>query len=171
MLLSRAFPALALSAALLTLGTAAFAQDAASQRPLQQEMSPEEFKAAGLDKLSAEELARLNAWLIRQSGNREQVVREKMRDERKGFGSMFGGGSDVEPVVSKLVGEFRGWEGGTVFTLHNGQRWQLIDTPEYYVPKRAASQDPAVSISPSPMGAWRMQVEGHGVRAKVKRLK
>ena len=32
---------------------------------IEKQMTPEEFKAAGLDKLSAEELARLNAWLGR----------------------------------------------------------------------------------------------------------
>ena len=33
--------------------------------PIEQQMTAEEFKAAGLDKLSAEELARLNGWLNR----------------------------------------------------------------------------------------------------------
>src|SRR4026207_1005733 len=32
---------------------------------IEKQRPPEEFKAAGLDKLSAEELARLNAWLGR----------------------------------------------------------------------------------------------------------
>src|SRR5690606_39757604 len=38
---------------------------AAQQPAIQAQMTPEEFKAAGLAKLSAEELARLNAWLGR----------------------------------------------------------------------------------------------------------
>jgi hypothetical protein len=35
----------------------------ASSAPIEQQMTPEQFKAAGLDKLSAAELANLNAWL------------------------------------------------------------------------------------------------------------
>ena len=53
---------LALALALATPG--ALAQDATAL-PLRQQMSAEEFKAAGLDKLSAEELAALQAWIRR----------------------------------------------------------------------------------------------------------
>lgn len=142
---------------------------ATAQQPIEKQMTADEFKAAGLDKLSAAELASLNSWMTRQAGQQAAAVREQVKEERKGFGGFFDG-KDQEPLVSKISGEFLGWENGTVFRLANGQRWRVIDTPLYYVPKRRASVDPAVSITPSLMGAWRLQVEGHSVRAKVQRL-
>src|SRR6185437_2402020 len=53
---------LACAAVLLSLSTPALAQRVV-QGDLQQQMSPAEFKAAGLDKLNAAELATLNRWL------------------------------------------------------------------------------------------------------------
>lgn len=157
-------------AILLLAAVAAHAQDA-PYRPIEQRMPDEVRKASGVGQLSPQQLEVLNAWLQQEQQKDSETVRARVQEERKGFGGLFSTGKDVEPIVSKLVGEFRGWEGNTVFTLHNGQRWQVIDTPSYYVPKRSASQEPAVSISPSPMGAWRIQVENHSVRAKVRRLK
>jgi hypothetical protein len=162
----------ALAAALMATAPLAvcMAQDAA-YRPIEQRMPDEVRRASGLAQMTPEQLAVLNAWLRQEQQVETETVRARIQEERKGFGGLFGMGKDVEPIVSKLVGEFRGWEGNTVFELHNGQRWQVTDTPSYYVPKRSASQEPAVSISPSPMGAWRLQVENHSVRAKVRRLK
>src|SRR3546814_1781912 len=42
-----------------------FAQSTAAQPPIEQAMTAEQCKAAGLDKLSPEELANLNTWLDR----------------------------------------------------------------------------------------------------------
>src|SRR3546814_11157487 len=42
-----------------------FAQSTAAQPPIEQAMTAEQFKAAGLDKLSPEELANHNTWLAR----------------------------------------------------------------------------------------------------------
>ncbi len=153
---------------------AALAQDA-GYRPIEQRMPADVRRAAGVDQMTPAQLAALNAWLQQEQTRQVELargeVREQIKEERKGFGSsLFGGGKDEEPIVSKIVGTFEGWEGATVFKLANGQRWRVIDTPPYYVPKRRASVDPAVSVSPSLMGSWRLQVEGHSVRAKVKRL-
>ena len=149
---------------------AASAQEAA-YRPIEQRMPEQVRTASGISELSPEQLQVLNAWLRQEQQKDTETVRAQVKQERKGFGGLFSMDKDEAPIVSKLVGEFSGWEGNTVFTLANGQRWQVFDTPAYYVPKRSASQDPAVSISPSPMGAWRLQVENHSVRAKVRRLK
>jgi hypothetical protein len=150
-----------------------FAQET-PYRPLEQRMPPDVRKASGVDQMTPEQLRALNAWLRQEQATQTQAVREEVREEikeeRKGFGGLFGGGKEEEPIVSKLSGEFTGWEGGSIFRLHNGQRWRVIDTPAYYVPKRRASVDPAVSITQSLMGSWRLQVEGHSVRAKVQRI-
>ena len=169
MLLSRAFPALVLSAALLTLGGTASAQDALAQRPLQQDMSPEEFKAAGLDKLSTEELARLNAWLNRkidaESTKAAAQAQDKIKSETRGF---FSFGSE-EPIVSNIVGEFRGFQKGRNYTLANGQEWEQVEDASLAGVRKA---DPKVKITPSKVGnAWYLAIDGYNTRAKVRRIK
>src|SRR2546427_11458076 len=65
-------------------------------------MSPEEFKAAGLNKLSPEELEKLNAWL---QGYREttEKVTEKKTEKRVAGKSFF----HHEPIVSRVRSEER----------------------------------------------------------------
>lgn len=46
-------------------------------------MSADEFKAAGPDKLSAQELAALNAWLQRKVAQRTAKVAETAKEGRK----------------------------------------------------------------------------------------
>lgn len=146
------------------------AQDGSDYRPIEQRMPAQVRQASGIDQMSPAQLAALNEFLRQEQAQQVEVVREQIKEEKKGFNSFFGGGKDEEPIVSKISGEFGGWSAGTVFTLANGQRWRVIDTPQYYVPKRRHAVDPAVSITPSLMGSWRLQVEGHTVRAKVKRV-
>ena len=64
----------------------AFAPLAWGQQPVltadvQQQMSAEQFKAAGLDKLSAKELAALNAWLQQKVTTETAVAVEKAKEE------------------------------------------------------------------------------------------
>ena len=54
------------------------AQDAAGG--IEQQMTPSEFKAAGLEKLSPAELAKLNGWL---QGYREKAVKTAVAREAK----------------------------------------------------------------------------------------
>jgi len=56
---------LLLSLAAFAPGETAFAAETFST--LEERMTDEEFRAAGLDRLSAEELANLNAWLARRN--------------------------------------------------------------------------------------------------------
>jgi hypothetical protein len=91
-----------LALALLLACGGAFAQNA-----IERQMTPEEFKAAGLDKLSPGELANLNAWLNRtletETTKAAAEAKKKVEDEDRGF---FHFNSD-EPIVAHLVGEFR----------------------------------------------------------------
>lgn len=167
MLVSRSLSALAL-ACLLALPQAAPAQDA-SKQPLQQEMSPEEFKAAGLQKLTAEELARLNAWLDRRIGEEStkaaELAQDRIKAETRGF---FNFGSS-EPISSSLVGEFRGFQNGRTYVLANGQHWEQVE-PASLVGVRKTN--PGVKITPSKVGnAWYLAIDGYNTRAKVRRVK
>jgi hypothetical protein len=150
--------------ALLALAPAAAAQDA-----IEKQMTPEEFKAAGLDKLSADELARLNAWLNRtievETEKAAVVAKKKVEDDNRGF---FNFGS-TEPVVSKMTGEFRGFARGREYTLENGHVWKQLDDASLAGVRLSA---PEVRITPSLVGnAWYLAVTGYNTRAKVQRIK
>ena len=142
---------------------------AAQQQPIESMMTPEEFKASGLDKLDADELARLNAWLGRTiTGETEkaaETAKRKVEDEHRGFLS-FG---SSEPITGRLVGEFRGFQRGREYTLDSGQVWRQVDGATLAGVRRDA---PAVRITPSMVGtAWYMAIEGSNTRAKVERVK
>jgi hypothetical protein len=150
--------------ALLALAPAAAAQDA-----IEKQMTPEEFKAAGLDKLSADELARLNAWLNRtidvETEKAAVIAKKKVEDDNRGF---FNFGS-TEPVVSKMTGEFRGFARGREYTLENGHVWKQVDDASLAGVRLSA---PEVRITPSLIGnAWYLAVTGYNTRAKVQRIK
>src|SRR5690348_11562674 len=148
----------------------ALAQDAttasmsqASQPPIQQQMTPEEFKAAGLDKLSADELARLNTWLGRtidtQSAKAAAAAKDKVVRENRGFLSF---GSD-EPIVAHLPGEFRGFAKGKIYKLDNDQVWQQVGDEEL---PGVRLTNPDVRINPAIIGnTWYMKVGHYNTRA------
>lgn len=166
---------LASAAVLLSLASPALAQRVV-EGDLQQQMSPAEFKAAGLDKLSPVELTALNGWLQGKvaavaADTREQV-REQAREEgrqevivkNRGF---FDFGSN-EPITSTLQGEFRGFGKARRFVLANGQEWEQSDDT---VLSGVRKTNPAVSISPGLLGVWYLRVDGVNTRAKVRRTK
>lgn len=62
----RKWSVLLLALALAMLTSSACAQSSSTGTTLKQQMTPEEFKAAGLDKLSAGELAALQRWIQQQ---------------------------------------------------------------------------------------------------------
>ncbi|GAB3744727.1 hypothetical protein [Lysobacter olei] len=148
MTLSRLAAALALSAfAALPAG----AKD--RYVPVETRFNVEQFHAAGLHRLSAEELATLNR-LLRD--DQATVVRRATAPDR-----------EQEPVRSAITGEFRGWSTGTVFTLANGDRWQV--TEGSYSVRPVAN--PSVTLRPGLISGWYMEVDGHPVKAKVRQVK
>ena len=160
-----------LALALLLASGAAVAQS--QTPPIEQQMTPEEFKAAGLDKLSPDELAHLNTWLGRTITQQTQQAAEKaavqatdkIKQETRGF---FHFGEDT-PIDAHLVGNFRGFEKGHTYTLDNGQVWQQIDDAEL---PGIRLTDPAVNIKPAMVGnTWYMKVGKYNTRAQVKRIK
>lgn len=155
-------------AALLALAPCAFAQSTQNP-PIQQQMTPAQFKAAGLDRLNAEQLANLNAWLngtIQAESSKAAVTAKKqVEDDNRGFLN-FG---SSEPVVGRIVGEFRGFGRGRGYTLENGQVWQQTDDATLAGVKLS---NPQVRITPSMIGnAWYLAVDGYNTRAKVQRVK
>ncbi len=166
---------------------------AAAEEKFSRTIRPDDFSAAGLTKLSAEEVARLDA-LVRdyKSGALERARGEAVAAEARarqaeakaaaanpvpagGGGQsllakarvLLTPGTEIEytTVESRIAGEFRGWESRTVFTLENGQRWQVAGT-ESYAGGRPV-QNPAVKITPGALGTFWLSVEGVRPRAKV----
>lgn len=149
----------------------AFAQRVIST-DLQQQMSAEQFRAAGLDKLSPSELASLNAWLqgtVEQAAAqvREQALedgRQEVIVKHRGFLDF---GSN-EPISATLPGSFNGFGQGRQYTLDNGQVWEQTDTASL---SGARGENKSVRITPGLMGVWYLQIQGYNTRAKVRRIK
>lgn len=123
-------------------------------------MSDEEFRAAGLDKLSSEELAQLNAWLIGYTAGDAEVLRASNKAVRKA--------QRAQQIVARIEGDFRGWTGKTIFRLDNGQVWkQRLDNTYRY---RGAA-NPQVRIERNWMGFYRMTVLSTGKSVGVSPLR
>lgn len=153
----------------LLLALAPLAAQAQNGPRIEQQMTAEQFKQAGLDQLNPEQLANLNAWLNRKLDTETtKAAREaetKVKSENRGF---FSFGSN-EPINSRLVGEFKGYGRGKLYVLENGQEWKQEDDATLVGVKL---NDPQVRITPSVIGnAWYLSVQGYGTRAKVTRTK
>lgn len=142
------------------------AVSAQSFSTLEEQMTAKQFRDAGLDKLSPEELAALNEWLGDKGlgqASEAQVDRRGLRDNGL-FGSL-----DDKPFSAHLVGTFRGWDGETVFELDNGQVWQQAESGRGL--GGVELESPAVKIRPGFANGWTLQVEGYNSRVKVKRIR
>lgn len=168
----QSFPAvrLALALGLLALITcnAASAQ-ATGFSSLEERMTGEEFNAAGLHKLDAEELAALNRWIRQHSLGTEEPTAQQSQGlpDRPG---------ELPPIdrmarqafQSRIVGEFSGWTGDTRFELENGMVWQQSERDRYRV---EPVLNPVVTIEPGFGGSWTLSVEGHNRGIRVERVK
>jgi hypothetical protein len=121
---------------------------------LEKAMSSQEYDAAGLQKLTAEERARLDEFIRRFVSSSNQVAAQKAVDravkERKA--------TPPEIIQSRIVGPFTGFTGSTVFTLENGQRWRQSQPDSRYFPK---VESPPVIIVKDQIG-YRMYIAGGG---------
>lgn len=139
------------------------------QQKIEQQMTPEQFKATGLDRLDPQELANLNAWLEGklqvETEKAAEVARQETAEERRGLFAR----ESREPVVAALDGEFKGFGRGRSYLLDNGQVWQQIDDATLVID---AKTSPKVRITPSLIGqSWYLSIEGYNTRAQVQRVK
>lgn len=136
---------------------------------IEQQMTPEQFRAAGLDRLDAAQLANLNDWLNRTMDIEVTKAAKAAEEKVNRWNLGFGGSAAREPVEARLQGAFNGFGKGRSFTLDNGQVWRQTDDSTLYGVKL---DNPQIRITPSLIGtAWYLQVEGYGSRAKVERTK
>ncbi len=156
----------------------ASADEAVETRPkqeIQTLMSAEEFRSAGLHRLSPEELEALNTWLYGYVEiERREAVEEAIPSGEPSFGlehvtqrvaSIFQRDTPDE-IESRIVGTFRGWRGNTVFNLENGQTWRQSEAGEFFV----RIEDPVVRIRRGAFGSYLLSVEGYGSTVRVRRM-
>jgi len=133
---------------------------------VEERMTGKEFTAAGLDKLSSEELAALNEWLRAHSVATLENQNETYTDAR-GFETRAMAELDDSDVVSRIKGSFSGWTGDTVFELENGMIWKQVEDGSFYIPPT----DQAVAvIDKGVLNAWRLKVEGYNKTIRVERV-
>jgi hypothetical protein len=122
---------------------------------LEKAMTPADYEAAGLQKLEPAERAKLDEFIrnyVAVSNERvatsavDQAVKEKKV-------------SAPEIIQSRIVGPFTGYNGRTIFTLENGQRWAQSQRDSAYFPK---IDSPPVIIVKAGFG-YKMHIAGGGV--------
>src|SRR5438552_4553309 len=151
---SALMPHLALSL-LLILGSGAgvcVAQEN-SGASIQQMMTPEEFKAAGLDKLSSEELQKLDAWLqgYRQTTEKKAgEIAEKKASERTAK-------TKLDMLVSRVDGPLEGLKGRTLIKLQDGTAWRQANAEDRFRP--TVTDHPGAVVSHTIFG-YKMRIEG-----------
>jgi hypothetical protein len=140
---------------------------------LEEQMTGKEFSAAGLDKLSQQELDVLNDWLrghsvatletktvsaeVADSAEDQPELKSEDKDEDE----------DRTTITSKLVGTFDGWDGQSVFELENGQIWAQTNKSKWHIKE---VENPVAIIEPGMFGSWRLRIEGFDKDCRVKRI-
>ena len=146
---------------------------------LEEQMTGKEFSAAGLDKLTAQELEALNQWIRSRSlatlagpaqaapaaAPAAAATQEPTGDQR-GFRTEKEK-EDRSPITSRIVGKFSGWDGESVFKLENGMIWEQADNDKFYIRE---VENPVAIIEPGIFGTWRMHIEGYNSECRVKRI-
>lgn len=153
---------------------------AGAEENLRDRMSADDFKRAGLDKLTIEELTYLEQWLSNKQ-SRADVVPVSPRtatptatesasastaappEQRFGLEQVEKAPEpDVpEQITARLKGQFRGWTGDTVFRLDNGQVWQQRVGGKYRGKKLT---DPEVIVQ---RGRWGYYLKVVGVKRTI----
>ena len=124
---------------------------------IRQLMSPREFQAAGLEKLDADELDSLNAWLVTFAVEVLTLAEQQVPPAS----------SPSEGVIeSNIEGTFEGWDGETIFRLTNGQIWQQASYAYLY----HYAYRPRVLIYRSG-GGFKMKVDGVSSEIFVRRVR
>lgn len=143
------FLALSLSA------STALAEDFPGVRQL---MSDEQFREAGLHKLSSEEREALDHWLLRYTVGDAQELRRSNEAVQEA--------EEAVTIEAAIKSPFRGWDGNTVFQLDNGQVWRQRLRGRYF----HRGDDNTVVIRKNLFGFWEMTVTSSGKTVGVTRV-
>ncbi|HEY5228385.1 MAG TPA: hypothetical protein VIJ19_07565 [Opitutaceae bacterium] len=155
-------------------------------------LSPQDFAAAGLGKLTPAELAALDSLVhgsqagavavakdqtakeVAQTVRIQVQAEDKKEAQKKESAGFFDRlkvtlrpGTEVQYTTldAAILPPFDGFEKGTILTLDNGQRWAVVDDSSDY--RNPAKKPVHVHIYPGSMGSFFMEIEGGG-RPRVK---
>lgn len=121
-------------------------------------MSEDEYRAAGIEKLSDAERAALNAWLISYTVGEAPVLRKNNPQVREAEKSI--------TIEAAILQPFDGWTGNTVFSLDNGQKWrQRLDGRYSY-----NGDNTQVVIKKNFFGFYKMTLVSTGAAVGVTRI-
>lgn len=156
---------------------------------LEELMTLDQFRNAGLEQLSPDQLQFLNRWLQQHGDMPESRPQSVARPqpavantasqptpvavpapEPQAGGDQMGfapRASDRSEIRSSIDGEFDGWGGKTRFKLANGQVWQQVGTGDFV----HHAVNPIVVIKPKSLGSWKLYIDGINRGVKVKRVK
>ena len=181
---------------LLSLCTATSSIAAPTFESLDKAMTADERVKSGIDSLTAQQREFLNSWLKARFGEPphieasapdtaivstpttavttqtaaqtietevERRVAAKLAATQTGKDSS----KDDIPLEARLVGDFKGWTGKTVFKLDNGQVWRQRSASTY----RHKGADTRVRFEQNWMGGWEMEVLSTGKSVLVKKLR
>ena len=181
---------------LLSLCTATSSMAAPTFESLDKAMTADERVKSGIDSLTVQQREFLNSWLKARYGEPAQVeasepdtaivrtpatsvtaeaeaqaieteverrVAAKLAATQTGKDSPKG---DM-PLEARLVGDFKGWTGKTVFRLDNGQVWRQRSASTY----RHNGSDMRVRFEQNWMGGWEMEVLSSGKSVLVKKVR
>ncbi len=123
---------------------------------IEKAMSASDFRSAGLNKLTPEELTVLNGWLSDYAIRVYTAATKSSATEQPA----------AAVIETQMDDEFNGWDGDTLFKLANGQIWQQASYAYTY----HYAYRPKVLIYKSGT-VYRMKVDGVDSTIAVKRLK
>jgi hypothetical protein len=138
-------------------------------RSLEETMRPEEFKAAGLDKLSEDELQHLDAYLqgYRQAAQKkatEQAQAKASEEIKKAEAkakaaeeSNVTGRTKLDSLVSRVDGSIEGLKGHTMIRLEDGTVWKQANADDHF---RAPMTDHPVAVIVRTSFGYKMRIEG-----------
>lgn len=121
------------------------AEQADSSGNIQDTMSPQQFKAAGLDKLSGKELDSLNKWL---QGYRETTVKAATTRAAR---------TRMDFLVSRVDGDFNGLTGASIIRLEDGTVWKQANSSDHY--RASVTDHPGAAVMHGVFG-YKMRISG-----------
>ena len=148
----------------------------AANRPLRDQLTPEEFAALGLTKLTPEELARLEAWIEHRGTAIRETTRVVTRTETlqradqqaRDQGARVFESPTERFITSRIAGVFHGLHGrGSLIELENGQVWRLVEDRR----ESADLDSPKVALRRSLAGNYYLWVDGLPGTVSVVRVK
>jgi hypothetical protein len=134
---------------------------------LEDRLTPEQMHETGLDTLTPQQLARLNALLGEEEAARPVVASPTASHDPRAQDEQSFLGLSEEPIRSRVKGRVAGWQPDTVFSLENGQQWKVLKGS---LTLRKPLDAPEVIVAPGLMGRWFLQVDPDLPKARVYRI-